>query len=100
MSIHDKKPIDPPEYFKLREVINQINPIGLIINETRIDQYCYITRNILEILPIMESLDQLAMSIQTIFISWFREDISKQDNAHLKIAEIIWDTKNEYNEMH
>jgi len=96
MSIQDTIPSEPPEYFKLREVINEINPMGLIINETRINQYRPIIKTILEILPTIESLEQLTISIQTIFMSWFMEDISKQDNAHFKIAEIIWNAKDEY----
>jgi hypothetical protein len=75
------------KYCSVKEVIDEWDPIGLLGMGCPDDEYDPEIRDIVRLLSIINSIDELAVRIQKVFINWFEEEmpIVKCYSAALKI---------------
>ncbi len=82
-----------PEFLGLRNIINKIDPIGLISLHCPDDEYDPEVNEILKIIPDSRSVQQLADMIHSVFIKWFDPQLAKNYEDYHRIAELIWETR-------
>jgi hypothetical protein len=64
------------KYIIVKEIIDEWDPIGLLNMGCPIDEYDPEIRDIVQLLRNINSVDELAIEINKVFIKWFEEDLT------------------------
>ncbi len=76
-------------FIKIREIVNEIDPIGIVYDNENIDEYDAEVAQIAELITQMKDKNQLAKKIQDIFIDMFDKDIASDPKPYIEIAKKI-----------
>jgi hypothetical protein len=64
------------KYIIVKDVIDEWDPIGLLDMGCPVDEYDPEIRDIVQLLRNINSVDELAIEINKVFIKWFGEDLT------------------------
>jgi hypothetical protein len=82
-------------FLKVRSIINDVDPMNLFPGPPE-NEYDPETAEILASLSKVESKDELALTINQIFVRWFGLKNSEPRPKYFELAKRIWVIKDEY----
>lgn len=99
MNVKGKKYIYTSAFLELKDIVNEVDPIGLISIYCPDDEYDPEVNNILKLIPNSETLPQLADMIHNVFIKWFDAEMAKDYAMFERIAVLIWNKREKFIEV-
>jgi hypothetical protein len=80
------------EFLKIREIVNEVDPIGIIYGEENKDEYDNEVKQIMEIFQRIKDEDKLTTEVHNIFIKSFNKNIALKEEPYVKIVRKIIDS--------